>query len=562
MPLLRRPSRWLDATAVAGLLLAPGLALATPAPALGSDPALSSPLRDLNQQVADARAASDAAEATLDAAKHVLTPGHLLDPLPPSLMAGLGEFQAEYAEMERKVAGYRATLGDQHPTLKGAEEVLDALRGQIVEGAQHAVAAAQQDATRARATVASLERQARAADATASIAKAAPLPRPAASLPAREPTARPASEARPAEPMPDESSNAAPSAPHTARPWTAAASLVIAHAVRLALQHPWAGAATGCLAASAGLSLLVALFRPRRRRTPAPLLMRIEPAAPIDTVPAATPVAARPTTAPCPAPALVPVLATLPLQARDDPATIRARLDRGADTALARQAASVVATLLAATGPQHPLSVVVTPAAGTPEAQAQAAALALASAATAAGRRVLLVDASSGGRLGPALAPDTAAAASVAVGGRLRDLLRVSLAGRVLAVLGGDAAAATTGRPAPRLPSLDGFDAIVIAGEPGCGEIVAARFALLVAPRGADAGVLAVAARIAAGETGRPCGLLAIEPVEAPVAAIPEAPRQPDTFPSRRRTGPETATARIGLRRTFDPVRRTATRAG
>ena len=587
---LRHSSRSPRAAALAALLLASCLAAGAGRAAAASHapPTAPEPF-DFGQQLADARTESDAAEAALEAAKRVLTPGHLLDPLPTRLTTGLGELQAEYAEMERKAAGYRTTLGDQHPTLRGAEDVLAELRRQIVDGARRAVATAQQDATRTRAAVATLERRARAADTTGSIVPSAP-----SAAPTRLPTVGSKgiteTQAATVPPGSREIPRELSQVPRAAPDATMGRSLsrTLAEALPLALRHPWIAAAAGMLAGGAALVMLALLIRPRRRRSPALAPIRIEPAAPLEPVPVAHRSEPPPSTVQ-PSVAAVPVLATLPLEAGDDPVAIRSRLDRQPDAALARAATSVFATLAAAADgePGSRVSVVVTASAGADDAQADAAALVLAAAAADTGRRVLVIDNHPDSRLGRSLAPTAAPIAVAERSGRLCSVHRVAIGGRTMALLSGEAGRSAEPSPA-RLPNLDGFDTIVIVGDLDGTADVSAGLALVVAPCGAAQEDLAAAARIAAGAGERPCGVLLIEiatseavtmeavtmeavtmeartidaSIDAPIVEPAEAQWPTEPFPARRRGGSEAAIARVGLRRTFDPVRRAAKRAG
>ncbi len=539
----------LKALAILGLTLlaARGAAVAGTAPPRAAAPAAVAPpaaVPDDGAALADARDRSARAEAAVDGLRRAMSPGHVTDPMPGADRPfGLEILRADYADLQRRAAGYRATLGDHHPTLVAAEQALAELRGQLLDGTRRALASAERDAAAARAEVEAIARRdaarspAAAGDATGSIAaEPRPAPRPRAEAPARpiDPMALPAPAG---EPVPTAPGRRASHLPPLDR-----------------LSPRLLGAAAAASAVLVAAGALLGLFRPgRRARRPAarriePGLARVDEAAAApgaETVP--------PPAAPRPSPNEgVPVLGALPLPS--DPGRAHPVPSHAAD--------EVHATLRAAFGPDGRMTVLVSPAEGLPPADADGAALALALAAAAAGRRALLLEARSGGRLRRSLVGDGAAPALAEVAGTVRTLYRLEAVGLTVALLPSDAGEAEAARDAERRPAtariggLSAFDTVlVLCDAAGAGALAAgADLALVVAPAGATASDLAAAAApLRAAD--RPCGALLVE--RAPVAASKAA--APRGAPAaRRRLPPADAVpaGRLGLRGSIDPVRR------
>ncbi|WP_237477378.1 hypothetical protein [Lichenibacterium dinghuense] len=540
MPPLPAPARLALPAAVA-LVLAGAALAAPPRPAAPAAPALATASAPAAYDAAQDRAAlavaQDRAARAADAIedlKRELQPAHLTDPMPEvDRTFGLSSLRSDYADAQRRAAGYRATLGDQHPTLVATEQLLEDLRGQLLAGTRRALASAERDAADARADVAAAERRLAAAaavpppralpagaraDATGTVA---PLARRAAS-----PLALPPADAAPA---------AAPRVDRTG----AAAAPPARHSLRgLAL----AAAALGLALLSAAWAAL-RLLRPRRPRAfPSPV-RRVEPA--LASVPEPQPIPAPETPRPAPEPAPasvpdgVPVLGRLSLQASAAPS--------------AQAMAGLHATLRAAFGEAAArMTVLVAPAADLPLGDADAGAFALALAAAAAGRRPLLMEARARGRLRGALAPAGAVPVAIEAGGAVRTLYRLGPEGAPVALLPSDpgeaeAAASAAARPgAARLRGLDAFDTVILVGDDPAALAPSADLVLIAAPADVPPAALAAAARALDGG-GRPCGAVLVEPAPVP------APR-PSPLP-RRRAEPAPA-ARLGLRGTIPPSRR------
>ena len=140
------------------------------------------------------------ADAVVDGLKRALTPGHLVDPLPEGGSSfALEGLRADYSDMQRRAAGYRATLGEHHPTLATAALVLAELKDEITEETRRVLGAAERDAAQAHAALNLVERAAAARsrpaeDATGSIAAATPSPAavPSAALQPAAPETAPA----------------------------------------------------------------------------------------------------------------------------------------------------------------------------------------------------------------------------------------------------------------------------------------------------------------------------------------------------------------------------------
>ncbi len=504
-----------------------------------------------------ARDRSARADAAVDALKHALTPGHLTDPTPEADAAyGLETLRGELADLQRKAAGYRATLGDRHPTLIGTEEVMAEFKTQLQDATRKALASAQREAAATRTAADELDRRlaARApsrsvADATGSIAPP--------QVPDLAPTIRPRATSHPAALPRDESARAAvaPEAAGLKRP-----------TIRR-LSEPLIAIAAGALALLLAVGAAMRLLRRIRTGSRRPAT-RVEPA--METaVPPAEAVRAEelaPTLPERPAEPrrdTVPVLATLPLPRSDAAADVAALFDRNPDGALAEAAAALHATLREAV-PGEPgarLTVLLTSADGPTDSDGDLAALALALAAAAAGRRAVILEARTAGRLRRTLVPAGTAPMLVEVGGTERTLYRVDAGVLTVAVLPTDpgeaeAAAAASVRPLTgRFRGLDVFDMVVLVGDDAASLALAADVVVVTASAAASSESISAAARPCR-EAGRVCGALVLaRPATAQIVAMRPA--------TRRRVMSDSAPippARIGLRGSIAPSRRHAGR--
>lgn len=503
----------------------------------------------------DASSALDAAHGrslraagAVEALKAALSPGHLADPLPEVDRAlGLDGLRAEVAEMQRRVAGYRATMGDQHPTVVGAVQVLGELRAQLLDATRRALTAAERDAAAARTEAAVLDRRAaaRSGDTTGSTPPA-PAARPRAPEPeSGRPGADGSADGSVASAMPAPARDAAPvRVPTPARPaaegntpaapaWPSGGSLIASAAALLA-----------ALLGASALSKRLAARRPAvpRSRT----VRRVPPARRAPPIRAEPTLSVDPVLRPAPG---VPVLARLSLP---DPSAVADAVEGAPDGALVRAAERLNDTLrsaFSASGGDGRMTVLVSPLDAAHDTDGAALALALAAAGT--GRRVLVMEARAEGRLRRTLAPVGKLALLIEAGGVLRGCYRIEAAGRVVAVLPSDAGEAEAARDAagradiPLLRGLDAFDTVVMVGAAGdAAPAPGADMVLLAASEGVEAVELAAAAaRLRAGD-GRPCGAMLVSRSDEPVAVT----RGPRPVP------PRTAAAGVGLRGSFEPV--------
>ncbi len=526
MPL---PPARLSSVPLAVLAALACLAPARAAPAPWSAPAFADAVPDAAASLAEAQLRSARADAAVEALGRALTPGHLTDPMPGvDGASGLAALQAEYAALQIKAAGYRATLGDHHPTLAAAELMLADLRQQMVGATRRALALAGRDAQRARTDVAALERGLAQRPAAA----AAPDEEVTGSIAAPPAPVRPAPVLAP----PDVAPRPAEAAPP--------ASAVPALALSL-----------GLFAAGAGL-----VFGWRRRGAAAPPARRPTAAAPR----VAPPIPARPEIRREPPPPAVAGVPPVPTAARlrmpsRGAAGVAAAF--AAPGSFATEAGALHATLsLASAGDgTGRLTVLLARTADVPADEGDAAALALAFAAAAAGRRVALMEARPAGRLRRALLPLDAKPLLVEAGGTARTFYRLAAGAAVIAVLPSDAGEAEVARTAsgqagtPRLRGLDAFDTVVLVGERPGALAPAADLVLVVAtPRTPPATLAAVVRPCRA--AGRPCGTLLIETdADQGAGAPPRAAADP--APS----GPAVrGAADVGLRGSFDPGARRA----
>ena len=503
-----------------------------------------------NAALPTARDRAARAAAAVEDLKRELAPGHLTDPMPEvDRTFGLAALRSDYADAQRRAAGFRATLGDRHPTLLATEEVMAGLRAQLLDGTRKALASAERDAAGARAVVAAAEHapgataHAAAADhapgATAHVAAAS------AAVAAADATGSVAAPPRPA--ARTSSPLSLPPAPAERRvaaeaPQTRAAAP--AH-------HLWSILAAG-LAAAAATALLAAwaAFRLLRRPRAAPAAMpRLEPALATPAAEVAAP-AVDADGADGAAPAdPVPVLRRLALPRSAEALSAAFAAPGGGTTGAAELHAALRTGFGDAAAAR--MTVLVAPAAGLPGADADAAALALALAAAADGRRPLLMEARAAGRLRGTFVPPAAAPVLVEAAGTTRTLYRLGPAGAPVGLLPSDAgeaeaAMAAAARPGTaRLRGLDAFDTIVLVGDDAATLATSADLLLLAAPAGATAEALSAAA-LALGGAGRACGAVLIEP-----AAPARAPSLP-----RRRPAAETTASRLGLRGSIEPHRR------
>lgn len=524
----RHPSRLALLLAGSALLGSAGLGWAAPSPAAAAG--RTAVADDLALVAARERSAN--ADAAVDALRRNTSPAHVAEPLPGVDHGfGLETLRAEYLDVQRKVAGYRATLGEQHPTLVAAEQMLGMLRAQVLDATRGALTGAERQAAEARAAVAAAERR-KAADAAghdeATDAVSAAAPRtvirdfppvdrdlatgsvPAATADA--PVERDTVTGRAAAPRP------VAATPPDAGPTDAAA---------LAL-----------LAALAGLGGAWGFARRPARRADA---RRVEPA-----------MAREPAALPAPAPPALPVLATFAL-ATDAAGRLTGAAPAGG---LLAAASALHGTLRAALGdaPGTRLTVLVVPVAGLSGAEADVVGLTLAAAAAAAGRRPALMEARSDGRLRAALVPPEASPMLVEAGGATRTLYRLGEGAAAVAALPSDpgeaeAAADAARRPnTVRLRGLDAFDTVILLG--GDIETMARGVDAVIAAAPAD---LAPATRAAVARdcsaAGRPCGaVLVVRAATAPaVAAAGRAVR--GAAPALAMAG------RFGLRGSIDPSR-------
>ena len=548
-------------------------AAATPAPALAEPDRVEDPASLALARDRDARAA-----AAVDGLKLALRPGHLTDPMPDlDRSYGLETLRADYSEMQRKAAGYRATLGSQHPTLAAADQILADLRGQLLDATRRALATAERDAAAARTALAGAERDAAAArssrapaDVTGSLAPwsapdAVPAS-PAASAPARHPT-------QAAEPTP------------AGAPGDAAADDA-APAGRRRGSPPWelaAAAASGLLAllcaAWASLQLLRSFRRPPpsrfalQRREPALVPAALVPADADTAAPAADSAPLRPVPAQEHAdladladlPDLA-ALAALPLPRPVTAAALFAAMagDPGGPlaAAAARLRAAALARVAGAAGRR--VTLLVTGLGDARDADADLAALALAHAAAVAGGRVAVMEARGAGRLRRSAVPAGARPVIVEAGGAARTLYRIDTPAGLLALLPGDASEAAAARHpgAARLRGLDGFDLVVMVGEDIATLAPGADLVVLAASPSVPEAEVAAAANLCRA-AGRPCGGVVIEP-PAPAAAGRATGLAPGPVSGmaavaarRRSAGPPPArrTDRPQLRGTLEPLR-------
>jgi hypothetical protein len=194
--------------------------------------------------------------------------------------------------------------------------------------------------------------------------------------------------------------------------------------------------------------------------------------------------------------------------------------------ALARGAASVLATLADLQGDAGRLTLLVLRTEDVATDQGDGAALALAIAAASRGRRVAVMEARPAGRLRRSTVPAGTEPMVIAAGGAARTAYRVTDGGAVVVVLPSDAGEAEAAAEAARrdgtlrLPGLEIFDLVVMVGERAAALSRAADVVLVVAgPDTAEEAVAAVARPCRA--MGRTCRSLTLEP--APIVAEPPA---------------------------------------
>ncbi len=564
MPPHPAPLRLAAHPAIAAFILATlagAAAAAPPPPARPSTGQASAAWGDAAETVAALAAAQGRAAraaAAVDELKGELGPGHLTDPMPDIDQAlGLTALRADYADAQRRAAGYRATLGDQHPTLLATVELMNDLRAQLLDGTRKALAGAERDAADARADIIAAERrlaapvvsrasaartgpaEARSADATGSIAP----PRPSAR--AASPLSLPPAAIAPDRPAAAEAASIQPPAADR-RPLLALVTLGAA-ALLMALLAAWAA---------------LRLLRPRRPRAAPVPSRRVEPAmasaAAAATAamvvaaaqPGPVPEAAPPRMAPSDA---LPVLRSLTLP-RSAEALAAAFADAPTE-GIAGAVAELHATLRDARGGGDAarMTVLVCPAAGLTPDLSDAAALALAHAAAAAGRRPLLMEARVSGRLRGALVPADALPMLIEAGGAARTLYRLG-GGPAVALLPSDAGEAEAAASAAaragtvRLRGLDAFDTVILVGDDAAALAASADLLLLAAPADAAPDALAAAA-LPLRHAGRPCGAVLVEAVAGPAS-------RPAPIPRRRAAAAAAAAPRLGLRGSIGPARR------
>ena len=505
-----------------------------------------------NAALPTARDRAARAAAAVEDLKRELAPGHLTDPMPEvDRTFGLAALRSDYADAQRRAAGFRATLGDRHPTLLATEEMMAGLRAQLLDGTRKALASAERDAAGARAAVAAAE-HAPGATAHAATTEHAPgatahVATASAAVAAADATGSVAAPPRPA--ARTSSPLSLPPAPAERR---VAAEAPQARAASPA-HHLWSILAAG-LAAAAATALLAAwaafrLLRPPRPRAAPAAMPRLEPALATPAAEVAAP-AADADVADVAAPAdPVPVLRRLALPRSAEALSAAFAAPGGGTTGAAELHAALRTGFGDAAAAR--MTVLVAPAAGLPGADADAAALALALAAAADGRRPLLMEARAAGRLRGTFVPPAAAPVLVEAAGTTRTLYRLGPAGAPVGLLPSDAgeaeaAMAAAARPGTaRLRGLDAFDTIVLVGDDAATLATSADLLLLAAPAGATAEALSAAA-LALGGGDRACGAVLIEP-----AAPARAPSLP-----RRRPAAETTASRLGLRGSIEPHRR------
>ena len=478
------------------------------------------------------------AALVIDDLKRELLPGHLTDPMPETdRVIGLASLRTDYADAQRRAAGYRATLGDQHPTLVAAEQLMEELRTELLDTTRKALASAERDAAEARTDMAAAERQIGAATARSR------APEPTAADATGSVVAPPRPSTNAASPLSLPPATLSPAATSAQRPSGDAAATIRPDAPK----HPSLALLLAAVTAAAMLAVWAGLkLRRRRRPRVAPLRgRRVEPAL-------VTPVVDEPV--PMPSPAVqadaVPVLQRWASQQAGE------ELSGAAGVA----AADLHATLRAAFGEtaQARMTVLVAPAAGLAERDADAAAVTLALASAAAGHRPLLMEARAAGRLRGAFVAADASPMLIEVGGTLRTLYRLGPAGALVAVLPGDAGEAEVALAADartgtaRLRGFDAFDTVILVGDDPTALAASADLVLIAAPVEATPAALAESARPLAG-SGRPCGAVLIDASPGADAAAIGRPAPP----RRRRIMPAAAAAaRLGLRGSIEPPRR------
>ena len=541
------PARFALIAGAAAVVLA--LAGTAGAAGAGASPRPGPSAQDGAMALVAARDRSARADAAVDGLRRALTPGHLVDPLPEAGSSfTLDGLRADYSDMQRRAAGYRATLGDHHPTLATAALVLAELKQEITEETRRVLAAAERDAAQAHAAQNLVERAAAAGarpaeDATGSIAAAVPSPASAASSaarPAGPQTAVPPPDALArdafardafAQDVPAQDTPAQDASAQDASASDASASDATAP------EGSTTGSLAGRAAASAGVLLAVtaalwgAVSRTRRVPTSAAgrdlPRHRREPALVVPAGSAGLPVAPDPIVRPA-VPEPKPVRATLPVPGRGAPRDVAAAMAQCPDGPLARDAASILATLASAHGDAGRMSVLVLRTEDVAADQGDGAALALAIAAAARGQRVALMEARPAGRLRHSTVPAGTGAMLIAAGGTARTAYRFAGGGAVVVVLPSDAGEAEAAASAARrdgtlrLDGLDVFDLVVIVGERAAALSRAADLVLVVAGPETAAETVAAAAKPCRA-MGRVCRTLTLEP--APVASQHQAPQ-------------------------------------
>ena len=528
------PARFAFLAGAAAVVLALNGAPAAAGP--GATPPSGLSAQDGPMALVAARDRSARADAAVDGLRRVLTPGHLVDPLPEGGSSfTLEGLRADYSDMQRRAAGYRATLGDHHPTLATAALVLAELKQEITEETRRVLAAAERDAAQAHAAQSQVERAAAprarpAEDATGSIAAASPAPAPAAVVQPAGPGTAPPPDALARDASAEEASAQEASAGDAPAQDAPAQDAPAAEAAGIGSLARRAAATAGVLLAVTAV-LWGAVSRTRRVPKPASgrdlPRHRREPAWVVPAASAGLPVAPDRVGRPV-APEPEPMRATLPLAGSGTPRDVAAAMARAPEGPLARDAASLFDTLATAHGETGRMSVLVLRTEDIAADQGDGAALALAIAAAARGRRVALMEARPAGRLRHATVPAGTDAMLIVAGGTARTAYRCLNGGAVVVVLPSDAGEAEAAAAAARrdgtvrLDGLDVFDLVVIVGERAAALSRAADLVLVVAGPDTAADTVAAAAKPCRA-MGRACRTLTLEP--APSAAARPAPQ-------------------------------------
>ncbi len=495
-----------------------------------------------------ARTRTARARSWLDALKRAALPGHLLDPLPEGEQTlAIEDLRSQYSALQIKAATLATTLGDHHPDLVAAEQILADLRNKLLAAVKAAAIGAEHGLGDARAAESAAERQLTVlnTDVTGSIGARSPIP------------------AKAPEPSPSRDTQAGLQGPGVSDAMTptrgpagqTSASTVLADADSERLMMALAAVAFGALAAAVAL---VALLRPRHQAsTPArrPSEVVAEPMAELEGKPG------------------VPVLATIALPAAGGASRLLATMEREPDGTVARSATVIgemIQRAAEAAGFDDHVTVLVTPLSGSVEVEALATSIAVANAA--ASHRVLLMDARPHGRLRETLPIETPVALLIELGSVIRPAYELRVAETTLALLPSDPAELETVRRAMTRPGmlrrrgLASFDTVVVLGEGVDVDaeklVQGADLVLIAAAEGTSPDDLAAASRGLKIHGDRPCGAIMVQAEEESGIELPRRVAGPVrsswTSFAAARTTRDLARQRAdrgGFRQTFDPSR-------